>query len=174
MTALGTSQSGASCARAVGLDAVKIDACDADLFAARRWRVSRRANNPNKFHVLSCGRLGEPETVYLHRLIMRAPPGMQVDHINGDPLDNRRSNLRLATHGQNMANRAMRRTVAPYRGIGQRKDGGSWRAIICHEGKVHRSRWVRDPEDAAREYDRMARALHKEFALPNFAEDAGA
>ena len=43
--------------------------------------------------------------IYLHRLILDAPDDMEVDHINGDPLDNRRSNLRLVTHSQNMQNR---------------------------------------------------------------------
>ncbi len=47
--------------------------------------------------------------IYLHRLILDAPDGIEVDHINGDHLDNRRSNLRFVTHSQNMQNRTKAR-----------------------------------------------------------------
>jgi hypothetical protein len=45
------------------------------------------------------------ERIYIHRLIMDAPVGLEVDHKNGDSLDNRRSNLRVVTHQVNMRNR---------------------------------------------------------------------
>src|SRR6266513_4663456 len=43
--------------------------------------------------------------VYMHRIILNAQKGQEVDHINRDPLDNRRSNISLCTHAQNMANK---------------------------------------------------------------------
>ena len=48
---------------------------------------------------------GKRRTVYLHREIMGAPPGIDVDHRNGDGLDNRRANLRLVSRAQNNQNR---------------------------------------------------------------------
>jgi HNH endonuclease len=48
---------------------------------------------------------GKPSTIYLHRIIMSAPKGIEVDHINFDKLDNQRSNLRFATRSQNEQNK---------------------------------------------------------------------
>src|SRR5690625_2672181 len=66
---------------------------------------------------------GKKRTVYLHRLIMNPPPDMVVDHINGDKLDNRRSNLRICSHRQNLWN--TERINVDYR-----KDRKKWRARI--------------------------------------------
>jgi len=49
---------------------------------------------------------GRSTTLYMHRLLMDAPKGLQVDHINHDTLDNRRANLRIVTNQVNNANRA--------------------------------------------------------------------
>jgi hypothetical protein len=59
-------------------------------------------NRSGKFHVMvSVSR----KNYYIHRMIMDAPPGMVVDHINGDGLDNRKSNLRICHHNENIRNR---------------------------------------------------------------------
>lgn len=43
--------------------------------------------------------------IYLHRFLMDSPEGLIVDHINHQTLDNRRENLRVVTHSENMKNR---------------------------------------------------------------------
>lgn len=79
-----------------------VDDDDADLVAGRHWRaaeiglcryVTTSVKKPD----------GRPTTLYMHRLILGSPAG-RVDHINRDGLDNRRSNLRVATPSQNAAN----------------------------------------------------------------------
>ncbi len=56
---------------------------------------------------------GKKRTVSLHRLLMGEPKGMQVDHINGNTLDNRRSNLRVVTASENQKNGKVHRAGRP-------------------------------------------------------------
>ena len=66
--------------------------------------------------------------VKMHREIMNAPPGLDVDHINGDTLDNRKENLRICQHINNIQNQKSRGGKSPYRGVTKHKKG--WRARI--------------------------------------------
>ena len=106
---------------------------------------------------------------YLHRIIIRAPRNRQVDHINGNSLDNRRENLRLATCQQNSGNRGqIRRSPWPYKGVRQRKPDGPWTAQIGIDyGLVYLGSF-KTSEDAARAYDDAASAHYGEFASLNF------
>lgn len=61
--------------------------------------------NDNGYAVRVYGGVNDRRTVRLHRLIMEAPEGLVVDHLNGDRLDNRRSNLRLCSQKVNSQNR---------------------------------------------------------------------
>jgi hypothetical protein len=90
-----------------------------------------------------------------------------IDHINGDPLDNRIQNLREASHAQNMANRKKKNGAqSPFLGVEKHHD--KWRAACRKDGKSHRSGVFLCHAEAAREYDKMAVALHGAFARPNF------
>lgn len=80
-----------------------IDVEDVDRALARRWLLRGSPKN----YVTSLGpRIpGKPrQTLYLHRFILSAPAGFEVDHLNGDTLDNRKCNLRLTTRAQNAQN----------------------------------------------------------------------
>lgn len=101
---------------------------------------------------------------YLHRLIMGAQKGQIVDHINGDPLDNRRDNLRICDfRGSNQNRRAKRTSKAPYKGITQ-LPSGRWLAQIMSNGKHHKLGVFEAPEEAAEAYRIAAERLHGEFA----------
>lgn len=95
-------------------------------------------------------------------------PDEDVDHINQCRADDRWSNLRLATRGQNMANGSMRQdNSSGYRGVYWDKDHQKWRAQIGHNKKVHYCGLYDTPEEAARARDAKAVQLHGEFARPS-------
>lgn len=91
-----------------------------------------------------------------------------VDHRNGNGLDNRRANLREATHAQNTRN-ARRRSdsTTGFKGVWLHREG-VWRATIQAAGRRQHLCVYPTPEDAARAYDEAARELHGEFARLNF------
>lgn len=106
--------------------------------------------------------------LYMHRVIMGVMnPDIEIDHINGNTLDNRRSNLRIASKSQNQRNRYAVAGIIPYKGVRQ-KDKGRWYASIKVNGK---SIWLGSfdhPVKAAHAYDRAARKYFGSFARLNF------
>lgn len=115
----------------------------------------------------------EGRVQYLHRLILAAPNGFDVDHVNGDRLDNRRSNLRVATRSQNLANRGQR-VGKRFKGTSWRKDVAKWAAYGSVQNKTVALGCFFSEEDAAAAYDRWAVATHGEFARLNFPQAVSA
>ena len=111
------------------------------------------------------------ETITLHRLIMNAPKGMQVDHKNANRLDNQRDNLRLATHSQNCSYRkSSTKPASGYRGVTkyQKKNELKWIARIEVNGRKKYLGIYNTPELAAKVYDTYAEALYGKFSVLNF------
>ncbi len=73
-----------------------VDDEDLPLVLGQRWYANR--SSTGQYYAINGQRLG------MHRLITNCPKGLEVDHINHDTLDNRRSNLRVCTHKENMRN----------------------------------------------------------------------
>jgi hypothetical protein len=109
------------------------------------------------------------KTVNMHNVIMKPKSGMFVDHIKHNTLDNRKSNLRLATRSQNNANRSpVNNASSKYLGVGFEKDRGKWTARIRVNNKGIRLGSFNNEKDAAKAYDKKAIELHGEFANLNF------
>lgn len=100
----------------------------------------------------------------LHRLLLDAPAGTHVDHVNGHGWDNRRANLRLATHRQNSANRVANRGRDVPKGVCFNKKAGLWQAQIGHAGKRLYLGVFATVDAAASAYAEAARSLFGEFA----------
>jgi hypothetical protein len=116
---------------------------------------------------------------HMHRMIMGAKRGEIVDHVNGDPLDNRRSNLRLATHAENCQNGKKgtyrgKPCLSKYKGVSKRsstKNGKKysyWIGQIVVDGQHINLGNFKTEEDAARAYDEAAKEHFGEFAKCNF------
>lgn len=110
--------------------------------------------------------LTKTQYVYMHRLIMNAKPGEQVDHINRNRLDNRKSNLRLCTHQENNYNRSLKGKCG-YRGVRWRKDRDKWEARISVNGRTKHLGYYTCSLDAAKAYNNAALDLRGEFAVLN-------
>ncbi len=108
--------------------------------------------------------------VYMHRLILKPPDNMETDHRNGNGLDNRRCNIRIASSSENKCNRGKRSdNISGYKGVYFHHRGTSpWRAYIKLHGKINVIGYFPSPEEAARAYDRVAKELHGRFANLNF------
>ena len=134
----------------------------------------------------------------MHRVVMNAPKGMDVDHINHDTLDNRKENLRICNRSQNSSNRKLRCDAkSGFKGVYEvRERRSKYTSKKTGETKVHVRRpkkpwnaYVGDPttkyprnkhinlgyyetaEEAARARDRKALEVHGEFAYLNFPEE---
>lgn len=114
-------------------------------------------------------------TIRMHREIMNAPKGMQVDHINGDKADNRRSNLRICTPAGNGKNRKPNRKrcqSSQFKGVHYvaKNRYKPWTALIASDKRRIYLGSFPDEISAAKAWDDAARRLHGEFARPNFQE----
>lgn len=99
---------------------------------------------------------GRSKTILMHRVILNAPAGLQVDHIDGESLDNHRANLRLATDQQNKQNqeRPHRNNKLGVKGVCWCADRKKYQSSIRHNGKlIHLGRFesLADADKAYRE-----------------------
>lgn len=114
-------------------------------------------------------------SIYLHRAILNVPKGTDVDHINSNTLDNRRSNLREASRSQNLANNRRPIGVTGYRGVTPTKSGERAPYKVQCRGRYVGAFY--DLVEAAKAYDKAAVEEFGEFAKLNFpmvAPDRGA
>jgi len=112
------------------------------------------------------------KNAYMHNLVIDIPDGLFADHINYNGLDNRKANIRPATHTQNVWHRRKFRSnsTSNYIGVDWSKDCRKWRARIRYKGKRFSLGLFNSEIAAAKAYDAAARKFRKEFAVLNFPE----
>ena len=148
-----------------------VDDQDFDLISQYKWYAHKERKNPNKYYPKSTQlNNGVREHLTIYSLIMNPPKGYIVDHINGNPLDNRRDNLRICTPKEN--NRNMPKSKDPassiYKGVSLVKNTGRWYASIKCDGKSYNLGCYDTEFEAAQIYDKKATELFGEFAKTNF------
>ena len=144
-----------------------VDAEDFDRLNKFKWHVSKSSRT--FYASRNKSRKTCRKEMYMHRLIINVTPGMFVDHIDHNGLNNRRSNLRLCTPQQNARNhRPQLRRSSKYKGVSWRKDGKVFRALIWYNKKSVHLGYFKSEIDAAKAYDKKAKELFGEFAYLNF------
>lgn len=144
-----------------------VDDADFEWLNQWKWCVARYGNHAYAEHSIRLPS-GKQAAEKMHRLILNAPKGMEVDHIDRDGLNNQRSNLRLATRSQNAINILAGKGVSKFRGVTLDKRSGNWRSGIRINQKYIWLGAYKTEIDAARAYDAGALQYHGEYAQLNF------
>jgi hypothetical protein len=147
-----------------------VDDSDAERVRAFSWYAySNRAGNTYAVRGAAAG--VKPHIIPLHRWLLGAVPGDEVDHRDGDGLNNHRRNLRFSTRSQNNYNRLRlpKGKSSKFRGVCWDQQLGFWRAGAKTDGHYHFLGLFSNELDAARAYDRYIKQTAGEWARPNFA-----
>jgi len=144
-----------------------VDDEDFEWMSKIRWKALKNHRKGNvKIYAATPGN----QSRLAHRLILNAPKGMLVDHIDGNPLNNQRANLRLCNNSQNHANLSKYPGTHKYKGVRKqpRIRKQSYTAAIRHNYRTAYVSGFEDEDVAALQYDVMAILLFDEFAQTNF------
>ena len=144
-----------------------VDDGDYDWLNQWKWCISSGGYAIRVQHIGYFNGKKKQKTFRMHRIIMNAPDDMDIDHINGNALDNRRCNLRICTISQNLCNQKKTRGKSKYLGVDWHKIAKKWRAAIQINKKRYYLGCFISEIDAARAYNEAAKKLHGEFARLN-------
>lgn len=138
----------------------KVDESEYDELNRYTWSLT-----PNGYAARSENKKGKISIFYMHRVVAKTPKGKLTDHINGDKLDNRSSNLRHCTNSQNQANRlASRINTSGSKGVTWNKSARKWQAQIMVRSKPLYLGVYEDALIAAAVYQDAARKHFGDFA----------
>jgi hypothetical protein len=131
-----------------------VDDVDSERVSGPKWTLSQTKGKSYVVHReqrWEDGRTVFVRVTYLHRFLLGAPEGIEVDHLNGDGLDNRRTNLRLVTHRQNQQNRrgANRNSGSGIRNVYWHERKGKWRVSVMVDGRSRHFGYFDELDEAA-------------------------
>lgn len=148
----------------------KVDPEDYIWLSQFRWYCNNRLHT--SYAIRNAGGGKAHRKVPMHREIMNTLKHLVCDHINRNGLDNRKSNLRNCTKGQNNLNTgSQRNSSSKYKGVYWNKNMKKWAACIKSRGKQKHLGYFSSETDAAKAYDEAAKKYHGQFANLNFATD---
>lgn len=149
--------------------AVLIDDCDRHLLAESSWYV-KKCGGKNRIRYYVAQSSGGKE-LYLHHVICQKVPGLEIDHRNGNSLDNRRENLRNVTHSQNILNATTRPGKSGFRGVWKGHRSPGWVAMGKRDGKRYSFGTHATPELAYQAYLAGMAKLFQHLPEPPEAEN---
>ncbi len=147
-----------------------VDPDDYGRLSKYKWHVTK---NTNTFYAKRNPRVGrkvKAPSIYMHRQIINVPAGFVIDHINHNGLDNRKTNLRLATRAQNNRHtkKPKNKCHSNYKGLYWHRRDRVWHVRITANGITRHVGYFKDEIEAAKAYDRAAKKYHGRFAALNF------
>lgn len=144
-----------------------IDADMYDFLMQWKWCCDGKGYAHRNQYIGKINGKSKGKTIRMHRLIIDTPADMQIDHINGDKLDNRRENLRLCSHQENLHNKKKTRGKSIYKGVWKNKQTIPWTAEIRASGIKYFLGNFSTEIEAAKAYNEAAIKHHGEFARLN-------
>ena len=142
-----------------------VDASDYDALMKFKW-CARKNRGANVFYAMAY--LGKDEgrkSYYMHSLLLDRPKGMEIDHINGNGLDNRRSNLRICTRSENEMNRGKNKNnTSGYKGVCWNKNDKRWYVKIGLNNKQINLGRFSDKLEAYKAYVSACKKYHGKYA----------
>ncbi len=146
-----------------------VDDKDFEFLSQWKWCASKVRNT--SYVVRTVWVNEKSKNIGMHRVIMSAPDNMDVDHRDGNGLNNQQGNLRVCTRSQNLYNQKLaRNNTSGYKGVYWDKDRSRWVSQIKANGRRHKLGRYFCLIKAAKAYDTAARKYHGEYANTNFKE----
>lgn len=141
-----------------------VDDIDYEALSRHKWCASKN-KDANTYYALRATPRPNKSTVQMHREILKPPPNIKVDHRNRNGLDNRRSNIRLATSSQNCCNSIKPCTnTSGYKGVSWDKSRKKWRAYIKINGRYITVGRFANKMSAVQARREASKTHHGEFA----------
>ena len=143
-----------------------VDDEDYDLLAKDKWYAHKKVHGEG-FYARGL-RHGTKKLVFMHRIILNTPSQMFTDHIDGNGLNNQKSNLRICTNSQNQYNKGKyKNNKSGYKGVSWSKSNKKWQATMTYNHKVIKLGLFKSKIAAYKKYCESCKECHGEFLNKN-------